>query len=322
MNSIELYIDVNDNSLESLIGYISDAEWDIRRYGSRNVELIVSFEQYTFAKPRTMTVLTAFLNDLNSKYPNVELIVLPPKDTDAKNYMTRFNFFDLNPFCEEAPVYPYQRYDAAGRFIELKQFDNKSKDQVNNELTQLITSKIQGSNDFKLSLAYSLFELTDNTCCHSAYHGGGVLCGQPYSGEVEIAIADRGIGIIESLKQTEKYWDYTDADILLESVKENVSSKLNDPHRDHQGFGLYALNEFIKQGNGLLEIYSNGVVLKTERGVTTARETYDYQGTMIYFSLPIGYNTIQWGEIMNRLFVNRGAHIPDHLLDTDYEDIF
>ncbi|MBY0024571.1 ATP-binding protein [Paenibacillus polymyxa] len=323
MGILELFIDISDNNLERLVSDINEVEESIRDSSTCNIELIVSFAQYNFATPRVMTTVTAFLKDLKVEHNYVEVIIIPPSEDSVKNYMSRFNFFEINPYCSEMPTYPYNKYNGSGRFIELRQFDDRTKDKVNDELTKLIKVQLRGSDDFKLSLAYSVIELTDNTCCHAEYDNGGHICVQPYHGsnEVEVSIVDRGIGIVNSLQDSEDFMFSDKTEILQASVQENISSKLKDPSRDHQGFGLYALNEFIKRGNGCLEIYANGAHLRTESGKTTVTETNNWKGTLIYFKLPIGFNVTQWAEIMNRLFVDRGYTIPDHLLELE-ENIF
>lgn len=322
MDIEQLFIDVYSNELVYLVEQIDDVEIAIKKATFIDFELIVSFRRYEFATPRIMTTISSFLQEVRTTFPYVEIRIIPPEHENAKNYMTRFNFFEINPHCEESPVYPFTRHDGKGRFLELMHFDNDTTDEVNNSLIRIINARISGGVDFKLAITYPLVELTDNTCCHSEYAYGGHICVQPYFDCVEVAIVDRGIGIVESLRADDKYRSGTDSEILLMSVAESVSSKLNDPTRDHQGFGLYALNEIVKQGNGTLEIYANGACLKTENGCTSAQLMSNWSGTLIYFRLPINYNVMQWAQIMNRLFVERGYHVPDHLLDVEEENIF
>lgn len=318
----ELVIDIYSNNLDGIIEQIEETEIAIDENPFSDFLIVVSFKDYTFATPRVMTTVSSFLQGLRSSSPFVDIKIIPPRDEDTRNYMTRFNFFELNPYCEETPVYPFARRDGNGRFQELMSFDKNTMDEVNTNLIQIIKARVSGSEDFHLAISYPLVELTDNTCCHSEYAKGGHICVQPYNDCVEVAIVDRGIGIAESLKATPEYSEAEDWEALLASVAESVSSKLNDPTRDHQGFGLYALNEIVKQGNGILEIYANGACLKTENGNTTTHSSSYWKGTLIYFRLPIVYNVTQWATIMNRLFIDRGYQIPDHLLDVEEENFF
>ena len=104
---------------------------------------------------------------------------------------------------------------------------------------------------------------------------------------VEIAVADCGIGIQNSLRKNHKYTDkvLSDSQAIELSIEEGVSS-LTDSMR---GYGLYHATDDVKKhssrtmtmrsGLGILQLHGNGSVKK-------GSSEKDYPGTIASVVIP------------------------------------
>jgi anti-sigma regulatory factor (Ser/Thr protein kinase) len=303
---------VNNDQFHELISDLSAVRKEIEN-GSRS-GITLNFEKYSSARPPVLSTVSSFIKFISDTYSYIKIDLIPPSNIDVKNYMARIKFFEINGFNEL--TYPFREYDPTGRFIELKHFDESNQHRVNQELTHIL-KKISSPDDFKIALAYCFTELLDNTCCHAEIESGGIICCQTYTNEIQVSIVDSGIGIAESMRKSPQYKYLDNCQLLRESVRENVSSKLYDEDRDHQGFGLFALNEIVRLSGGNLSIFSNGAYLLTNSKATYVNNGPDWKGTIINFSLRREYNPYYWRGVLNNLFTTRNYVIPEHFLDDD-----
>ena len=136
-------------------------------------------------------------------------------------------------------------------------------------------------------------ELATNVVYHASSNGGYVLAQQYKQRDgtvVDVAVADTGIGIRESLRSNPDNPTLTsDTDALELATKEGVSS-LRDAHR---GFGLSHVTYDLKtddrrimtmrSGMGRLVVQGNGKVIKIERAPA-------YPGTIVSVTIPCEMN--------------------------------
>ena len=96
-------------------------------------------------------------------------------------------------------------------------------------------------------------ELCQNILHHSMPYGSprGYLAIQIYAGALQLAVADMGIGIPSSLRNTEKCKDMDDIQILREACKPGVSSK-----GYCRGLGMSRSLDIIKGSRGYMNICS------------------------------------------------------------------
>lgn len=306
-------IQVRNNELLYLIKQINEVECNLKSLNS----LMIDTANYASARPHVMAVLTSFLKDLEYVHPHCEVSTILPKDEAVRNYMTRMKFYRENSF--EVP-YPFNEHDPTGRFIELKTFNSENKDNVIDELSNIFV-RIKGLKEgLKRALSFCFSEIIDNSCCHAESPIDGLICAQTFYDRVEIAIVDRGIGIPSSLKKVDTYQELNSRQLLEYSIKEGVSSRKYDVMRTHQGFGMFAINEFVRMSNGKLEIFSNDACLITQNGLTKCSEAPNWKGTVIYLTFFRNTSADKWEEIWDEVFRSRGFEEP-YLRYLD-EDLF
>ena len=140
------------------------------------------------------------------------------------------------------------------------------------------------------SLLWSLNEVMDNVLIHSEADNGYVM-GQIHKSSKNIAfsVCDYGIGIFNSLRESNIHKPRTAIDAITLSIKEEVT-------RDSsvgQGNGLFGLHSIISQGNGTLEITSSGAAYKLNGGKAFINKDLPIRsiktpGTIVDFQLNYG----------------------------------
>lgn len=289
MSRVEQIINIVDNNLEKIIENLN--------YVTLNEDITIDLSDYQSARSHVMATLTAFIHN-NRRNNQAKIELLYPNNINVHNYMARMKFYEVNDI---EVIYPYSQYPSDGRFIEITTFDNNTQDQVINDITNCL-SRLQVSDNMQRALAFTFTELIDNVCSHAASNIGGIISAQnfPTFRELHLTIVDCGIGIPKSLNNKHSSCIGLDDDeILAQSVKRNVSSKLNDKDRGHMGMGLYKLNKIAQRSNGELNIYSNYGILNTKGGNTvTKKSKKKWPGTIVHVVLPY-LTEDKWKEIFD-----------------------
>jgi anti-sigma regulatory factor (Ser/Thr protein kinase) len=128
-------------------------------------------------------------------------------------------------------------------------------------------------------LEWSLSELSENVIEHSGRREGSA-CAQAWkaSRQAELAIADRGIGIVASLKKNARFAEYEDEDLVEIVVERGVTVAAEQG----KGQGLYFISRMIEANRGELLIYSGGLMFTqrtTEKSVM--RVPSPWPGTIV-----------------------------------------
>ncbi|MED0676186.1 ATP-binding protein [Aneurinibacillus thermoaerophilus] len=294
-------VKVNSNDLNELIQQL-----DQLPLTDKGFEL--DLRGYTSARPHIMTALTSYMY---SK-PDLPVDVYIPRSRDVHTYMTRMKFYEMNNFDVE---YPYSERPAAGRFIELTPFNEDNQDAIVDNITRCL-DRLRVSENMQRALSFSISEMIDNACRHSESQFDGIVCAQSFYNELHLAIADRGIGIPASLAEHPRCIGLSDEKILLESVKEKISSKLEKG--GHLGNGLFRTNTIVQLARGELYIYSKNGLLTTTAGKTSARwNDFSWDGTIVHIVLPY-IPEERWEEIFEIVFPDGVPLVPQ----LDEEDFF
>lgn len=139
--------------------------------------------------------------------------------------------------------------------------------------------------DKVISMIFTCFsEILLNFWEHAVVDTKSIMIADGNKQHMEIACADTGNGIITSLKNNPKYKNFSDLDILTKSVNKNVTSKENT---NHMGFGLWIINEIVKEVNGRFHLFSEGVHYANNFGKITTTKTKFWKGTIVYITLPL-----------------------------------
>ena len=140
------------------------------------------------------------------------------------------------------------------------------------------------------SLLWSLNEVMDNVLIHSKAEFGYVM-GQIHKSQKNIAfsVCDYGIGIFNSLRESNLHKPRTAIDAITLAIKEEVTRDTSVG----QGNGLFGLHSIICQGKGTLEITSSGASYKLNGDKTfinkkLPKHSMSKPGTIIDFQLNYG----------------------------------
>lgn len=163
---------------------------------------------------------------------------------------------------------------------EIFTFDAES---INAECNALI-SELLKINDIELSVVqsfnYCLYEVLDNVLTHSGKKSGVLL--SRFSTEkqqIQVLVADDGIGIHQSLTENDTYKHLTEAETLQHVILDKVTDGKG------MGFGLYTTKNLITFAGGLLIIASGEHQLTYDGLQSTVNENERVEGTVVFMAV-------------------------------------
>ena len=268
-------------------------------------QVVFDFSQtYTF-KPLPMLIMGATIRNYRMQYPKISFKIDGHK---GKSYAGTMGFFkyisesleigkmpgEANGSTNYIPITPIKveelqkaefsqgNYMDRGELIE-KEAGRLARvvDRSNSELHKLLTFLIR--------------EILRNTPEHAKTNTMWV-CGQywPSYELAEIAIADEGIGIYNSITQNQAHKEYITNNkkalqwALKAGITEAFKPSMKHESRDewaNSGFGLYMVNEICKHLNGSFCIISYGNYILIDNHEIKYGET-EFKGTAIGMRVP------------------------------------
>lgn len=129
-----------------------------------------------------------------------------------------------------------------------------------------------------------LSEILLNFWEHAVEDTKSIILANGNKSKVEIACADTGQGIISTLSKFYPNLKGYPEEILAKSLERGVTSKR---HTYHMGYGLWIVNEIIKNNNSRLHIYSEGAYYKNDYGKVMVGRCGYWRGTIVYINLDI-----------------------------------
>jgi len=163
---------------------------------------------------------------------------------------------------------------------EIFTFDAES---INAECNALIAELLK-INDIELSVVqsfnYCLYEVLDNVLTHSGKKSGVLL--SRFSTEkqqIQVLVADDGIGIHQSLTENDTYKHLTEAETLQHVILDKVTDGKG------MGFGLYTTKNLITFAGGLLVIASGEHQLTYEGQQSIVSEIERVEGTLVFMAV-------------------------------------
>lgn len=220
-------------------------------------------------------VLFIILFDI-ARERGIELKVLFVPDSHVArfaNYILGRGIYDMDQYLEEKVRVKFTRC-----------FSSDETNAATNRLANLIKNQMKPNEEVANALSWSIGELTDNAGIHGyqAYAGerfpkAVYVTAIDLTDTIHLVIADRGQGIINSLRSKPEFADFSKNDLLAHALVEGVSGHpVFSP-----GFGLYSCSEIIKRSNGKMNIFTNGAHLLIENGQVSVRSILDFGGTLI-----------------------------------------
>jgi anti-sigma regulatory factor (Ser/Thr protein kinase) len=171
------------------------------------------------------------------------------------------------------------------------------------------------SGDLQDTLAYSIREILRNVVEHSEADEI-VFSAQfwPTKHQVEVVVADQGIGLAKSLIENPKLDIATDEEALKQAIMPGVSSKAWRRGRRHDewansGYGLFMTERLCSLGGTFALISGTGILHR--RAELTTIKPFRWHGTVVILQL----DTSKLDSLSRRLsdFRDEGAAIERHL---------
>lgn len=257
----------------------------------------IDFSGLEFVYPVGTTYLAYELRDiLNSPFYESELVGIDAEKNSVHSYLDYVGFWEIlkiqiNQFGEALGSTSYipltkidfSNFDTNNRvkFREL----HESIDEKSRQMASIITGEHRPY--INQQLTYSLREAIRNV----AEHGETDSClvyGQKWkTGELEIAIADKGCGIIESMSSA--FSDKNEVELFNLSIQPGVSSKLSkfdeEDKWSNAGFGLYVLSELGKRFGNFLLMSGNIAFFSYSSGKIGTLTIPSFRGTIVGLKL-------------------------------------
>jgi len=173
-------------------------------------------------------------------------------EAKSKHYLARMGLFKILKIQSD---FGFTEHEPAGRFIPITQI------KTSNELTRFITEMIPLLHlepEPAKTIAYIISELVRNVLEHAATKNGAILCAQYYkkSNSIRIGIADKGMGIKESINQS--YSAANDLDAIKLALQPGITgaTKREGGTEQNAGAGLFFIKSIASVNRDFFIIYS------------------------------------------------------------------
>ena len=163
---------------------------------------------------------------------------------------------------------------------EIFTFDSES---INDECNAIVSTLLK-IHDIELSVVqsfnYCLYEVLDNVLTHSGKKSGILV--SRYAAEkqqIQVLVADDGMGIHRSLTENDLYKDLTEAEALQHVILDKVTDGKG------MGFGLYSTKNLITFAGGTLVIASGQHKLVYDGLRSSVCENEKTEGTIVFLAV-------------------------------------
>ncbi len=220
---------------------------------------ITAHKQWISVHPVVLSMVVAL--GLSCKPKN---IICEQIEAKSKHYLKRMNLFDILKIKSGIRI---EEHEPAGRFIPITQVLTKQ------DLTKFITDMVPLLHlkpNQAQPIRYIVSELTRNVFEHSESKIGAILCAQYFqkSNRISIGIADRGVGIKETISESYKVSSDSDAIRLALTPGVTGTTRRIGGTDYNAGAGLFFIKSIAKVNRDFFVIYSGKTLyklLKTNR---------------------------------------------------------
>ncbi|MBC5773063.1 HAMP domain-containing histidine kinase [Pontibacter sp. KCTC 32443] len=172
--------------------------------------------------------------------------------------------------------------------------DKYSKDKLNKEYLPELQKYYEYDEKIIDMVLLVFSEVLLNFWEHAVEDSHSIIVANGNKQHIEIACADSGNGIIDTLKTVLNDTISKPEAILKEAVKKGVTSK---KRTNHMGFGLWILDQIVTESGGRMHIYSQGGYYFNDAGKINAGKCGYWQGSIVYISLPL-HNPVGLTDIL------------------------
>ena len=270
-----------------------------------NDEVVFDFSKMHNFDPLPMLIMGATIRNYRMQYPDIPFRI---HGCEEKSYAGTMGFFKYISESVDIGKMPGEANGSKNYIpITLIKVDELQQDEISHGNYMVVGNLIEkeagrlahivdrGNKELHKLLTYLIREILRNTPEHAGTNNMWV-CGQywPSFELAEIAIADEGIGIYNSITQNHAHEEYiTDNEKALQwALKAGISEAFipsrKQKSRDewaNSGFGLYMVNEICKHLNGSFCIISYGNYMLIDNHGIKYGET-NFKGTAIRMRVP------------------------------------
>lgn len=296
-------------------------------WANRGIDkLLIDFSAMGRIEPFTMVYVAKSIREFNRENVDTTVSCVGHKDKDYAANMAFFRAFGLKHGREPGATDGNARFvpftilrtktvrDEASREWEVVQeiVERRSK-----QLAQILSQEERGNTTD--ALTFSIREIIRNVFEHSESRHVD-YCAQywPSYHKVEIAIADSGIGLRQSLAENPYVETSTDSDAIQQALMPAISSKnyrgalvdTDDPWHN-SGFGLYMISRMCRLGGEFLICSGDHGIRLDDSGKTHVELGHHCSGTAVRMIL----NTERLGDLKGMLakFRDDGHRIAKHI---------
>ena len=235
-------------------------------------------------EPFALVYLGMFMRSWNSN--GVRFEVVPPVSLKVRQYLARQNFwerfnFDANTVDEER-VHGFTTSTSLNDIIDVENTAYIAEDATDKFLDLLFRSRVRIDAE---TIAEMVSELVDNFAQHSERNMAAFIAQYfPRLKRIDVVIGDCGIGIRESLSQTETY-----AHLAKESHHRVIRKAFDRlvTRKSEGGLGLTDVADGIRRLDGLLTLTSGDGYIQIGRDFEEyGSMSYDMSGVQIELSIP------------------------------------
>lgn len=221
-----------------------------------NVLEITANEKWISVHPIVLSMIAALGKPIDPKNIFCEKVSAP-----SGHYLTRmglFRFLEINP-----EVKTIKEHEPAGRLIPLTQIKNSGdSDRFLKELVPLLHLEHEPKHAQAIQHIFS--ELIRNVLEHSRSPHGAVVCAQYFkkSNKIAIGVADLGVGLKETIKQSYKVKD--DLDAIKLALTPGITGTTNKPGgtSENAGFGLFLIKSIAYVNSDFFTLISGDRMYK------------------------------------------------------------
>lgn len=223
------------------------------RTNSENKLIVTGHERWISVHPVALCMVAAMgllIPSQSIQFKKLEAV--------SKHYLERIGLFKMLSVSSGITI---KEHESAGRFIPLTQI--KTSDELTVFLKEVTPLLHLGPNEAS-SIRYVISELVRNVLEHARSKMGAIVCAQYYekSNMIRLGIADTGVGVLESIKQSHRASNDLEA-IRLALIPGITGTTMREGGTDRNaGAGLFFIKSIATVNRNFFMIYSGSALYK------------------------------------------------------------